>query len=290
MNVVSKTNQRVEPMLSKLRIFGTSIAFVMALPKAFGDCHSELNILKQGFSDATLNNICKRSKRLQSCVSGDGREILHFDFSGQNDKGQRILVFALVHGDEPESGKIAMRWMERLEDLKSRNAWRIVPILNPDGLARKQRMNANGVDLNRNFPSKDWQERALDHWTNSKKRDPRRYPGPTPGSEVETKCAIDHIEDYRPDFIISVHTPYGILDFDGPSVAFPKFDELPWVKMGTFPGSLGRYMWRDQNVPVLTIELKDNELLERMSQVDLLQDISGTVAIRASKKLNQTEN
>jgi hypothetical protein len=257
---------------------------------SYADCQSSLAGAGGSIPKELLQSVCTQSQRLDNCVSGQGRDIYHFDFKGKDSSGQKILVFSVVHGDEPESGRIAIRWMERLGKLDSRNAWRIVPVLNPDGLVAKQRMNSGGVDLNRNFPSKDWQDRALKDWAGVMKSDPRRYPGPSAGSEVETRCAIDHIEAFRPDFIISIHTPYGVLDFDGPSVAFPKFDHLPWVKMGTYPGSLGRYMWRDQNVPVLTIELKSDELLERMSQVDLLQDISGTVAIRASKKRNQADN
>ena len=31
-----------------------------------------------------------------------------------------------------------------------------IPCLNPDGMSKNTRTNSNGVDLNRNFPTKNW--------------------------------------------------------------------------------------------------------------------------------------
>ena len=67
--------------------------------------------------------------------------------------------------------------------------WRVAPLVNPDGLLRErsQRMNDNGVDLNRNFPSPNWQEETRDYWIRRTSRNPRRYPGPGPLSEPESQ-------------------------------------------------------------------------------------------------------
>ncbi len=99
---------------------------------------------------------------------------------------------------------------------------------------------------------------------------------------METKCLLRHLEEFKPDFIISIHTPIGVLDFDGPQGKVPKGTPLPWSPLGNYPGSLGRYMWKDRNIPVLTIELKGNSGLSKLEQLDQLQDISGTIAIEAS--------
>ena len=40
-------------------------------------------------------------------------------------------------------------------------------------------------------------------------------------------------------------------------------------------------MWKDNNIPVLTIELKGNAGVAKLEQLDMLQDISGTLAIQA---------
>lgn len=219
---------------------------------------------------------CEESSQLSECVSQQGTEIRHIESAPA--KGKRILVFGAIHGDEPLSAEMALAWRERLRSIDPRNAWRIVPILNPDGLFSRSRVNANGVDLNRNFPTKDWIKEAEKYWTSSQKSDPRRFPGKAPASEPETRCAISHIRDFNPDFIVSIHTPYGVLDFDGPKTKFPPYKELPWRALGNFPGSLGRFMWKDHQLPVLTVEMRD-AMLDPAS----LQDVLGGFAIRASK-------
>ena len=151
--------------------------------------------------------------------------------------------------------------------------------MNPDGWAKRTRTNGRGVDLNRNFPSRDWTRHALNLWKSRTGKNPRSYPGPQPASEKETRCTIKHIRQFQPDLIIAIHTPLGVLDFDGPKMQFPKFGRLPWTSLGTFPGSLGRYMWYDNKVPVMTVELKGNDPVAHLQKFDRLQDISGTVAI-----------
>jgi hypothetical protein len=98
-----------------------------------------------------------------------------------------------------------------------------------------------------------------------------------------------HIAVFKPDFVISIHTPLGVLDFDGPHVKSPGFKPLPWVGLGNYPGSLGRYLWMDRKVPVLTIELKGNKGIQKLEDFDRLQDISGTIAIQAAKLLQKAK-
>lgn len=236
-----------------------------------------------------LEKVCSQVKVLNSCFSNNGHPIFHFENSSENsNKEKRILVLSLIHGDEAPSGTVARSWIQRLTTIDSRNKWRVLPLVNPDGYDLKTRMNVHGVDLNRNFPTKDWTQKALSYWKTRRKSDPRNFPGPSPASELETQCLVDHIKDFHPDFIISIHTPYGVLDFDGPPrLSFPKFSPLPWISLGNYPGSLGRYMWVDHKVPVLTIELKGNNGLSSLEKFDRLQDISGTVAIQADKVLKK---
>ena len=248
-------------------------------------CKKSLSELPGVYNKEGLASLCPSVKELPRCRSVEKRPIFHADYDTRASGSKKILVFGLVHGDEMESGSIARRWMLRLGELSSRNSWRIVPVANPDGWLRKQRVNARGIDLNRNFPSGDWDELAVKYWREKKDADPRRNPGVSAGSEPETVCMMDHIDDYKPDFIVAVHTPYGILDFDGPDdLNLPQFRPLPWTRLGTFPGSLGRYMWKDKGVPVLTVELKDDGILDHAAQVDQLQDVSGSVAQQVGRK------
>lgn len=252
-------------------------------------CNKNLEKIPGEFSNQSLKSICQKVEILPNCTSVKGDPIFHMEKVGVSKRGKRILALSLIHGDEFPSGTVSLKWMSRLLDIDSRNTWRVIPIANPDGWKKGTRMNINGVDLNRNFPTSDWDDMALDRWKNQKKSDPRRYPGPSGGSEPETQCLLSHIQQFKPDFIISVHTPYGILDFDGPEIDAPHFYPLQWRRFGNFPGSLGRYMWKDRQVPVLTIELKGNSAITKLEELDKLQDITGLVAIRADEKLSDVE-
>ena len=209
----------------------------------------------------------------ENCISSEGSPIIHQDFVARADGlKKRILVIGLIHGDEPESGVLSHLWVDRLNMIKSpSNHWRIIPLANPDGLKLKTRMNSRKVDLNRNFPTKDWDKLAIKFWKNSGKEDPRRFPGTSAGSEIEVKCIIEHVNGFKPDIIISIHTPYGLFDFDGPKFR-PISNVLPWKRLGTFPGSLGRWAWDERKIPVLTIELDPETFLKSKSSFIMLQD------------------
>jgi hypothetical protein len=246
------------------------------------NCDATVDEVVRAPNRARLQHFCEHANRLPVCISSEGRPIQHADSGNAELRGKKILVLGMIHGDEPLSGEMALEWEERLQKIDHRNQWRVVPMLNPDGLKLKTRMNANGVDLNRNFPTKDWKEEATSFWKKNSKSDPRRFPGAESASEAETKCVIAQIKDFKPDFIVSIHTPYHVLDFDGPHINFPHYADLPWRALGNFPGSLGRYMWRDYQVPVLTIELGTS-----MVDAAKLQDIIGTFAIEAVRHSGQ---
>ncbi len=171
----------------------------------------------------------------------------------------RVLVIGGIHGDEYSSVSIVFKFMKKLERYHSGLFhWKLVPLMNPDGLLQKksQRMNVRGVDLNRNFPTPNWHEESHRYWVKKTKRNPRRYPGPAPLSEPESQWLAKTISEFQPDVIVSIHAPFGILDFDGPKKRAPKrFGELHLNLLGTYPGSLGNYAGVHKEIPVVTIEL-----------------------------------
>lgn len=253
-------------------------------------CEQSLKALPGKSKSEALAQICQTAQQLAGCESEKGVPIFHVDRPALNTPGsmpKKIIVFSLIHGDEFPSGSVARSWMERLTVIEPRNSWRVVPVLNPDGVKNKTRYNANGVDINRNFPTADWHEKALVYWEKRTKKDKRRFPGKEPNSEKETRCAIAHIDDFKPDLILSLHTPYGVLDFDGPKIETPKFPLIPWKSLGNYPGSLGRYMWVDRSKPTLTIELQEKGVAEQLERFDRLQDISGDIAIKSEKKMKE---
>lgn len=256
-------------------------------------CEKSLKELPGPMDQKKLTSICIKAEQLEGCESQNGEPIFHINHASAKKSTRKILAFALIHGDEKPAGTVTRSWLERLETVETRSNWRIVPILNPDGVKKGTRSNARGVDLNRNFPTKNWEKEALGYWTKHTKKDPRRFPGDTSGSEKETQCAMKHIDDFKPDFVVSVHTPLAVLDFDGPkNLQFPKFGKLPWKSLGHYPGSLGRYMWADRDRPVATVELAGNQVLETFDQYEKLQDVLGTVAtqVPTPTKLEKSKN
>ncbi|BEU94513.1 murein peptide amidase A [Acidovorax sp. DW039] len=181
----------------------------------------------------------------------------------------RVLVVGAMHGDELTAATLALRWiaMAEAEDVAHEGAhppahptvhWRFVPVLNPDGLLapKPTRVNASGVDLNRNFPTPGWAQEAPAYWEKRTRKDPRRWPGPEPLSEPESRFLHQQMDQFRPQLVVSIHAPYGVLDFDGPHDPPARLGRLRMDKLGVFPGSLGHYGGLHRGVPVVTIELE----------------------------------
>jgi murein peptide amidase A len=209
--------------------------------------------------------------RISLTGSVEGQPLLWRDFRSSAARGntQRILMLGGIHGDEFSSVSVVFQWMQRLAlDRFQPFYWRVVPVLNPDGLLRvpATRTNANGVDLNRNFPTPDWNETALPYWERRTGRDPRRYPGPAPLSETETRWLVRHIERFRPHAIVSVHAPFGVLDYDGPREPPQNLGFLKLHLLGAYPGSLGNYAGVYLGVPVITLELPHAGIMPSASQ------------------------
>jgi murein peptide amidase A len=169
----------------------------------------------------------------------------------------RVLVVGAMHGDELSSASVALHWIQRAMETPSNVHWRFIPALNPDGLMARpaKRVNAHGVDLNRNFPTPNWARDAKVYWEDKTRKDPRRWPGPKPLSEPESKFFHEEMERFQPDLIVSIHAPYGVLDFDGPTVPPARLGRLYLDQVGIFPGSLGNYGGVHKGMPVVTIEL-----------------------------------
>lgn len=181
------------------------------------------------------------------------------DIRAENAK-LRVLVTGAIHGDELSSAAVALHWIRLAGegiDMPQPVHWRFLPILNPDGLLMHppRRTNANGVDLNRNFPTPNWERDAALYWQKRTGKDPRRWPGPRPLSEPESKFLHEQMQSFKPHLIVAIHAPYGVLDFDGPSVPPSRLGRLYLDQVGIFPGSLGNYGGVHKGVPVVTIEL-----------------------------------
>lgn len=202
----------------------------------------------------------------------------------------KVMVIGGIHGDELSSSALALNWIKlatQVPDNAISNTpasyaggihWRFIPVLNPDGLTSQpaKRVNAHGVDLNRNFPTPNWARDAKIYWEQKTKKDPRRWPGPEPLSEPESKFLHDEMASFKPNLIVSIHAPYGVLDFDGPTIPPSKLGRLYLDQVGIYPGSLGNYGGVHKGMPVVTIELPSAQRMPldsetRQMWVDLLR-------------------
>lgn len=199
--------------------------------------------------------------RPAAASSGEGHPLLLRDVpaaAAGAHPARRVLVLGGIHGDEFSAVVVAFQWIERLRgDRFQRFQWRFLPCVNPDGLLAQpaHRTNASGVDLNRNFPTPDWNTQAVSYWKNKTHSDPRRFPGKQAASEPETRWVIEQINSYKPDAIVSIHAPLNVLDFDGPYTPPARLGYLRLAPIGTYPGSLGGYGGMFLKLPVITPEL-----------------------------------
>lgn len=175
-----------------------------------------------------------------------------------------ILLVGGVHGDEPEGVHLAanlLEWLQSQDQNKLHN-WMLIPNFNPDGFYARQRTNANGVDLNRNFPSRDW---------SSESKGPRYYPGPSAGSEPETQALVQLLQQHRFDVIVHFHSWEPCVVYTGSS-GRPFAETLgsgsPYEVREDIgyptPGSLGQYGWLEHATPVVCIEAQEGDSPENV--------------------------
>jgi len=254
------------------RLYRITLLLLLAIP-AYGQNTNNINLSQQTQVNSACQSIAKKlsSVSLKECLNRNLRPSQHLSSKQKNllikeyppllekRKPQaKILMLGGIHGDEYSSVTIMFKWMKILDKYHSGLFhWKVAPLVNPDGLLQKksQRINANAVDLNRNFPNNGSPEASLEYWKNRAYSDPRRYPGPKPASEAETQWIIKLIKNFKPDAIVAVHAPYGIVDYDGPPQPPTHLGPLYLKLLGTYPGSLGNYAGLQQKIPVVTIEL-----------------------------------
>jgi len=169
-----------------------------------------------------------------------------------------LLVVGVVHGDEWQGEKI----IEKMMDLPHQNRILYIPCLNPDGKDLQTRTNANGVDINRNFPAKNWKLLTRD----------RYFGGDEPLSELEARFLESIIAEHKPDAILTLHTPFEVVNYDGPAHAIAKkMSEISGYRLEESigyetPGSFGSYFGQEQGYPIITLEMKETDDYELLWQ------------------------
>lgn len=176
----------------------------------------------------------------------------------KNDNYNGILVMGVVHGDEPQGQYLIERYVE----FNKNSALMFIPCVNPDGLAAGTRVNANGVDINRNFPTSNWKISERGNF----------FGGEEPASEIETQFVIETIEKYNPSIILTLHAPYKVVNYDGDAAnianEISKIIEYPVEASIGYPtpGSFGTWAGIERNIPTITLELDEEASIKELEK------------------------
>lgn len=172
-----------------------------------------------------------------------------------------LLVMAGIHGEEPETTFLLSRCLRAFDKPFEHTAF--ILCANPDGMTLGERGNYNGVDLNRNFPTSNWEPEAVSRSVLEAPRDTILSAGKSVGGrlapEPETAAIIDLISRLTPSSVISMHAPIGCVDAPKDTALVKSLCEtfnLTWLPdIGyPMPGSFGTWC-KEQQLECITLEL-----------------------------------
>ncbi len=175
-----------------------------------------------------------------------------------NIQNPTVLVIGCFHGDEPQGKYLIAEYLKQFPDSKML----FIPCLNEYGVEHNVRTNKNGVDLNRNFPTKNWELTQRNEF----------FGGETPASEEETRFVINVVEKYNPKFILTLHAPFKVVNYDGDAreiaeeiskiINYPVEANIGYPT----PGSFGTWAGIEKEIPTITLELDEEVDVESLRE------------------------
>ncbi len=196
-----------------------------------------------------------------------GVDIKGYAFGEQNSFNKTLIIGA-IHGVEPQSKDVCEFYIEEIKDKPFPDDCYllIIPCINPDGIALKTRGNANGVDLNRNFPSSTWKNVPVSG-------NAAYHPGLEPASEPETKIIVNLLKNQNFKKIIAIHTNHYIQFPNSPMINYDGEQSrelaeklsnatglLATSDVGyPTPGAMGFWVGKDLKKISITVELDDEK-------------------------------
>ena len=192
--------------------------------------------------------------------SVQGRRIVLETFGSGS---RHILFVGGIHGNEyggPVTAKFATYLRTHPSVIPSGTQVDVIAYANPDGTAHGKRANAHNVDINRNFPSSNW---------NRKRNASGSSPGARPGSEPETQALLGVLASGGYVRVISMHSRGPVIDYDGPggwtlAKRMSKASRVNVHRLPAYHGSMGSYIPEVYRTPIITWELASRTLTSRV--------------------------
>ena len=190
---------------------------------------------------------------IKSAITKNNNKIELFEYKPTDFKSV-VLFVGVTHGDEPQGKYLIEKYINTFNSVVNiTNRLLFIPCLNPDGMQQNTRVNKNGVDLNRNFPTLNWVHSEKNEF----------WGGEEPNSEIETQFMVEVIEQYKPNYIISFHAPFKIVNYDGKASELAnyisKISGYPVQADIGYPtgGSFGTFCGVERNIPTITLEVDE---------------------------------
>lgn len=123
----------------------------------------------------------------------------------------KVHMNATVHGSERVTTDVLMGWLIAIQDESLPVELVIMPLVNPDGVLRKWKANARGVDLNDQFPA---------FWDEERQRrgifepGPLNYGGEAPLTEPEAIALYKLTMSQSFAMVVSIHAHGGELYYN----------------------------------------------------------------------------
>ncbi|MEX2375385.1 MAG: M14 family zinc carboxypeptidase [Dehalococcoidia bacterium] len=159
-------------------------------------------VVCDGVSVATQPDTPVVMQRLVIGRSVEGRPL---EVSCAGDGPRFVLLVGGMHtGTEANTVTIARRVLREIElgrmPIPGNATICVLPLMNPDGIARDEHTNANGVDLNRNWPAENWHPDAYHPASGAVSG------GARPLSEPETEALAAFVRDTAPAVVVVWHS------------------------------------------------------------------------------------
>lgn len=171
-----------------------------------------------------------------------------------NISNPKVLVIGVFHGDEPQGDYLIREYFSKNPNTKLA----LIPRLNKSNT----RVNLNGVDLNRNFPTQNWELSEKNEF----------FGGEAPACEEETKFIIDTVERLHPAVILTLHAPFKVVNYDGNAkkiaekissiIGYPVEENIGYPT----PGSFGTWAGIEKGIPTITLELDEEINVEELEK------------------------